>query len=158
MSTTREPCPNCQLPFYTDRNSECPYCGVTSGDEPTASVDDQVEDQVEAPSSAVETTPAGSVAREHPPERPRTTCAHCGLPHYADDGNGCPYCDTAGVSPTESHEDATATASGASDAERTATPESEPSAGGSAGEKSGASSGSGSSGGILASLKRLVGR
>lgn len=147
MSTAREPCPNCQLPFYADRNENCPYCGSTPStpetapagsvrrgtpphreratcqdcgldhyadvadcpycttaaeheppgeDEVSAGADpDADEDGPESGVASVDTTPAGSVRRETPPSRPRTTCAQCGLGHYADDDEGCPYCSTA---------------------------------------------------------------
>lgn len=152
MSAVREACPNCQLPFYTERNSECPYCGATPGNEPPPSA------AAEVSPGAADTTVAGSVARGTPPERPRVTCAHCGLPHYADDGNGCPYCDAAGVSPTESLEDTTAAAAGESaDAGSATTQEADSPAEAARADQSSTAGTSGSSGGILASLKRLVG-
>lgn len=155
MSTAREPCPNCQLPFYTERNGECPYCGATPSDGPAPPSHDPAGDT----SATTDTTAAGSVARGTPPERPRTTCAHCGLPHYADDVNGCPYCDVAGVSPTESDRSASTAGAGRSDSTgSTAAPERGLSADDQPGDRESASDGSRSSGGILASLKRLVGR
>ncbi|WP_254822197.1 hypothetical protein [Haloglomus halophilum] len=95
MSAAREPCPNCQLPYYTDRNSDCPYCGALAGDDESAAGASASADS----SPTVDTPPAGSVAGPTPPSRPRTVCSNCGLAHYADDDNGCPYCTMAGRAP-----------------------------------------------------------
>jgi hypothetical protein len=139
MSAVREACPNCQLPFYTERNTECPYCGTGPGHDSTASAQHPTGDA----STVTDTTLDGSVARETPPDRPRTTCAHCG---------------TAGVSPTVTSGGATAGAAGESgDGETATTPGQRPPAGNER-TKQGSDDATGSSGGLLASLKRLVGR
>ncbi|WP_276261378.1 hypothetical protein [Haloglomus litoreum] len=105
MSAVREPCPNCQLPFYTDRNDDCPYCGTGVGGGP-ADTSRSVSDDGASSSGAggvspVDTAPAGSLAGGASPSRPRVACSNCGLPHYADDDNGCPYCAAAGVEPDD---------------------------------------------------------
>ncbi|WP_254830597.1 hypothetical protein [Haloglomus salinum] len=99
MSAAREPCPNCQLPYYTDRNSDCPYCGALAGDDEPAADESAAMESTAGASASVETSPAGSVAGPTPPSRPRTVCSNCGLAHYADDDNGCPYCTMAGRAP-----------------------------------------------------------
>lgn len=147
MSTARDPCPNCHLPFYTDRNEHCPYCG-TAGVRDGESSDG---DDTEPAAVPVDTTPAGSVRRERPPDRPRTTCSRCGLAHYADDDGGCPYCAAAAEqgSQVASTPDESAT--------RTEPEPAQPAAGaGNGGDRS--SRRSSGSGGLLSRLLGIFGR
>lgn len=169
MSAVREPCPNCQLPYYTDRNSDCPYCGAT------ATVDDRMDESdatavtasdASAPtteqaadeaSAAVDTSPAGSVVRSTPPSRPRATCSNCGLPHYADDDNGCPYCASAGVSESVEQSEASTETTGDDESEPVHR-ETETAAGPAASADTGSSGEGGSnSGGLLSRLRGLFG-
>jgi len=161
MSAAREPCPNCQLPYYTDRNSDCPYCGALAGDDESAA-------GASADSSpAVETSPAGSVAGPTPPSRPRTVCSHCGLAHYADDDNGCPYCamagrapdaaagaETEGVAKADANAAAEAKAEAEAETEGSAAPTAEPAATTAAPEGTDTADDQ-SSGGLLARLRNL---
>lgn len=73
MSHARSACTGCELPFYTDVNESCPYCGQSH------------ETTIEEGSRP--DTDDGDDVRE------RVACDDCGLPYYAD-VETCPYCDT----------------------------------------------------------------
>jgi len=156
MSITRAPCPNCQLPYYTDRNDACPYCGATAGDEAAADESAGAEPSEMAAgmtgSDSAETIPAGSVRRSTPPSRPRETCQECGLPYYADDVDGCPYCDTAGVETPGATADSGPTAHGSGATEPTA------SAGAGGSESDRGAGTSSRSGGLVSRILGLLGR
>jgi uncharacterized Zn finger protein (UPF0148 family) len=149
MSAAREPCPNCQLPYYTDRNSDCPYCGALAGDDESAAGVSAADS-----SPAVETSPSGSVAGPTPPSRPRTVCSNCGLAHYADDDNGCPYCRMAGRAPDTAASEAEPEAEVEAEAEESAAPTAEPAATTAAPEGTDTADDQ-SSGGLLSRLRNL---
>jgi len=152
MSQARAPCPNCELPFYADRNTACPYCGSTPADAPEES--------------------AGAAGH-----RSRVTCSDCGLPHYEDTEGGCPYC-TAAENGDHAHEadapagiETEATGTEADTAEETESPGQEAtgtadpqastesaSTAGTEQESASQSGGRSSSGGVLGFIKGLFGR
>jgi endogenous inhibitor of DNA gyrase (YacG/DUF329 family) len=65
MAQIRAACADCGLPYYTEENDVCPYCGH----------EHRADD-----------------AHEHG-SRPRAPCADCGLPYYTDANEDCPYFD-----------------------------------------------------------------
>lgn len=87
MSITRTTCTDCGLPYYEDQ-SRCPYCDRAGGsaDSAGATAGDAADPAETSPSDAGE--PAAGA-------RPRKTCPTCGLPHYGDEGDDCPYCERA---------------------------------------------------------------
>lgn len=95
MARARSACQSCSLPFYTDDNARCPYCGQGVSD----------------------AGPAGPTLRE------RVTCDRCGLAYYADENDACPYCasaDRATAAGAEATDDSATTAAD-DGAERAAT-------------------------------------
>lgn len=110
MSQSRTACTSCELPFYSEENETCPYCGATAGSS-GGDADD------------------GSTTDGETEER--TTCPDCGLPHYAD-AVDCPYCEQSGdagdgtPAETSAGADAGGTSTGAGDGASEAAPTADP--------------------------------
>lgn len=129
MSRPRTACTDCSLPFYTDENDSCPYCGTAGptdaraapGRERVTCADcglphygddcpycaradggpDVGEGTATEETAETATEPAAEAHRE--PARERVTCPECGLDHYAD-SEACPYCAMATANAASSPE------------------------------------------------------
>ena len=110
VSQSLTACTSCELPFYSEENETCPYCGASAG------------------SSGGDAGNGSAIAGE---TEERTTCPDCGLPHYADAGD-CPYCEQSGAAgdgtPAEASAgaDAGGTSTGASDRASEVAPTADP--------------------------------